>query len=114
MRVTRQADLPPFARTAVRYRPIALLAAAVSAAAAAQQSPEPQTSVPYGPKAQNVPDGVVVVTEAYNTIVTQGGPTEPNPGGPAAPGNPGQPALPRQLRRGLRGRGVARHPHADR
>ena len=89
-----QADVLPFARTAVNYRPLALLAAAVAAGAApaaAQQSPEPQTAVLYGPNAQNVPEGAVVATEAYSTIVTQGGPTGPNPGGPAAPGNPDNP-----------------------
>lgn len=61
----------------------------VAAGTAGAQAPLSATL--YGPGAQNVPEGGVRATEAYNTIVTQGGLTGPNPGGPAAPGNPDDP-----------------------
>lgn len=61
------------------------LVAVVAGTAAAQ---EPLTATLYGANAQNTPDGGIRATEAYSTIVTQGGPTGPNPGGPTAPGNP--------------------------
>ena len=72
---------------------LALAAAAgvAAAPAAAQQPSDVLTTALYSPSAQNLPEVGMRATEAYSVIVTQGGPTGPNPGGPAAPGNPDNP-----------------------
>jgi hypothetical protein len=67
----------------------ALALVAVAAAAAGAQ--ESRSVTLYGSEAQNVPDHGVQATEQYSTVVTQGGPTGPNPGGPGAIGNPDNP-----------------------
>ncbi len=64
---------------------LAIAALFVAGSAGAQ---EPLTATLHAPGAQNLPDRGMVATEARSMIVTQGGPTGPNPGGPAAPGNP--------------------------
>ena len=59
-----------------------------AAPVSAQQSSETLTAILGAPNAQNLPETAVRASQAYRTVVTQGGPTGPNPGGPTAPGNP--------------------------
>lgn len=66
----------------------AALVAAAAAGAPAAHAQSPSEIVLSSSGAQNLPQNGMRAVEAYSTIVTQGGPTGPNPGGPSAIGNP--------------------------